>query len=72
MELEQLASPVIVHRYAITPAERDRTDVQIRPQRTFAVESASARLVDRIPGMSIVVYSSYRLESQDVGVISEE
>jgi hypothetical protein len=53
IEFEGLPEAVTLSRYAVTRAERDRVDVELRPQRKIAV----ARLLpDRIPGMSIVVY----------------
>ena len=63
IEFDGLASPVALYRYAITTAERDRTDVVLDPQPVTAPE--------RIPAMSIVVYSTYRLANSASGVIAE-
>jgi hypothetical protein len=68
IDLNGLAGPATLYRYAMTRAERDRTDVQIRPGRKLDAAKAFA---DRIPPLSIVVYSSYRLEASDPGLISE-
>jgi hypothetical protein len=43
--------------------------VELRPERPVEV---SAGLSDRIPPTSIVVYSTYRLNPEDAGLITEE
>lgn len=63
IELDGLAAPVTLNRYAVTRAERDRSDVSLDPQPKADVE--------RIPAMSIVVYSTYRLGPSDPGVVGD-
>lgn len=72
ISLDGLAKKTAFYKYAITPAERDRTDVAIRPLGKFTVKPGSAQMVDRIPAKSIAVYSSYRLGAQASGKISED
>jgi hypothetical protein len=65
LDLEGLASPVTLSRYAMTKAERDKAEVNLQPQRKLEV---TRLLSDRIPAMSIVVYSTYALGASDPGV----
>ena len=55
-------------RYAITPAARDQADVTVRPGAAF---STTAEFRDRIPALSVVVYSTYQLSPQDPGITAE-
>ena len=63
-----LPAAVRLHRYAITRENEDRCNVDLRPLMSMDV---SDMLSDRIPPMSIVVYSTYSLNSSDLGLIVE-
>jgi hypothetical protein len=69
IELERLPAPVRLQRYLLTKDAEDKAKVELRPERTLEV---SRGLSDRIPPMSIVVYSTYRLNPEDSGLITEE
>jgi hypothetical protein len=66
--LHGLTSPVPLHRYSVDRHAEDKTFVQLRPERTLHV---SDHLVDRIPPMSIVTYSSYLLDENAPGILAE-
>jgi hypothetical protein len=63
-----LAKTVQLHRYSLTKEAEDKTSVTLNPERSFEV---SKTLVDHVPPMSIVVYSTYALKAGDPGMISE-
>ena len=69
IDFERLPAPVRLQRYSFTKDAEDKAMVDLRPERTFEV---SAALSDPLPPMSIVVYSTYQLNSDDMGMISEE
>jgi alpha-L-arabinofuranosidase len=68
IDFDGLAKPVRLERYSLTKEAEDKVNVEVRPERSFEV---SKTLADHIPPMSIVVYSTYLLKSEDPGVISE-
>jgi hypothetical protein len=69
VEFEHLPRPVRFVRYSLSKDAEDKADVELRPERTLEVRKD---LSDRIPPMSIVVYSTYRLNPEDPGLITEE
>jgi len=69
IKLEHLPAPVRLVRYSLSKDAEDKADVKLRPERTLEVRKD---LSDRIPPMSIVVYSTYRLNPEDPGLITEE
>jgi hypothetical protein len=69
IELEHLPAPMRLVRYSLTKDAEDKADVKLGPQRTLEV---SKDLSDRIPPLSIVVYSTYHLNPEDPGLITEE
>ncbi|MGD0577345.1 MAG: cellulase family glycosylhydrolase [Bryobacteraceae bacterium] len=70
--LQGLTAATPLYKYAVTRADRDRSDVRIRPLRQFTAQPGSALVHDRIPAQSVTVYSSYRLSPADPGIMSEE
>jgi hypothetical protein len=60
---------LVDEHHGLTKDAEDKTYVELRPERTLEVTTG---LSDRIPPMSIVVYSTYRLNPEDPGVITEE
>jgi len=72
ISLDGLAKKTVLYKYAITPADRDRSDVAIRPLGKFTVGPGSTDVVDHIPATSIAVYSNYRLDAHAPGKISED
>ncbi len=71
IELQGLAAATTLYKYAVTPADRDRSDVRIRPLRKLSVKPGSAQFHDRIAGSSVTVYSSYRLAPDAPGIAVE-
>lgn len=71
IELQGLAAATTLYKYAVTPADRDRSDVRIRPLRRLSVKPGSAHLRDRIAASSVTVYSSYRLDPDAPGIAVE-
>ena len=69
IELDRLPAPVRFVRYSLSQDAEDKAKVELRPERTLEVRKD---LSDRVPPMSIVVYSTYRLNSEDPGLITEE
>ena len=68
IELDGLAVPARLQRYALTKEAEDKCTVELRAERSLEVSKA---LSDGIPPMSIVVYSTYSLNAQDAGLIAE-
>ena len=68
LEFTGLSATVHLHRYAITKEDEDRSEVDLRPQSSVEV---SDKLSVRIEPMSIVVYSTYSLNSSDPGLVVE-
>jgi len=52
-------------------AEWDRTDVKVSPQKEFPLGPAANELRDMLPPNSLTIYSTYKLEHDAPGVISE-
>jgi alpha-L-arabinofuranosidase len=71
IHLRQLEEQRTLHRYQITPAQRDQVEVVVEPQKTFVVSSERCSFTDRLPARSLTVYSTYRLEHKDAGVFAE-
>jgi hypothetical protein len=69
IELEHLPAPIRFVRYSLTKDAEDEADVKLRPEPTLEVRKD---LTDRIPPLSIVVYSTYCLDPEDPGLITEE
>jgi hypothetical protein len=67
VDWEGLPAPVRLQRYSLTKEAEDKTNVEIRPEREL---EAGRAMSDRIPPMSIVVYSTYRLNPEDPGLIA--
>ena len=68
IELHDLPATVRLHRYALTKDDEDKCKVDLRSDRSVDVSST---LIDRIPPMSIVVYSTYSLSADDPGMTIE-
>jgi alpha-L-arabinofuranosidase len=71
LSLEGLAEARRFHRYGITPSDRDRADVQVAPQREFALSTGHAALSDRLAPRSVTVYSTHHLAPSAPGIMAE-
>ncbi len=68
ISLEGLTKQMTLHRYAVTPSDRDRSDVLLLAESRAAVDPAGNSFAARIPALSIVVYSTYKLSMAEPGV----
>lgn len=55
--------------YRFTEAERNRTDVKVTPQPDFSPAADSASWHDTLPPESLTIYSTYKLNQNDPGII---
>ena len=67
-EFKDLPAALRLHRYSLTKETEDRSKVELRSDRALDV---SGSFTDRVPPMSIVVYSTYGLTADDPGIIAE-
>lgn len=68
IEMNGLPGAVQLQRYSLTKESEDKVNVELRPERAIEV---SSQFTDRIAPMSIVVYSTVRLNPADPGIIFE-
>ncbi len=69
--VRRLPAPRALHRYRITPADRDRSELAVDPAAAFELTPAEAGFRDRVPGLSLSVYTTYKLAHDDAGVAVE-
>jgi len=67
-EFKDLPAALRLHRYSLTKETEDRSKVDLRSDRALDV---SESFTDRVPPMSIVVYSTYDLIADEPGIIAE-
>jgi hypothetical protein len=72
VELSSLPGRLVLHKYAVTPAAKDRDDVTVAPLASYELQPSGAVLVDSLPAKSLVVYSSYKLAMADKGIVADE
>lgn len=68
IQFEGLMKPVLLQRYSLSREAEDEVYVSIHPECSFEVSNG---LADKVPPMSIVVYTTYTLNPEDSGIISE-
>ena len=71
VDLRGLANEVVLRRYSIDESQRDRTDLAIDPQTECRLSPTASSFKDRLPAMSLVLYSTYRLAHSDDGIVAE-
>jgi len=71
IELDNLAGAIKLYRYRMTPSDRDRSDITLKPEAHFKVSSGHPACRDSFPARSISVYSTYNLGPNDKGVQAE-
>ncbi len=71
IEFDHLAGALKLYRYRMTPAMRDRTDIKLKPEASFAVHPGHPSFEDNLPAQSITVYSTYKLGAKQMGVQAE-
>jgi len=67
IDLENLSTQVQLHRYAVTPAIEGRCWVELKAEQSGVVDGS---MLDTIPPLGIVAYSTYLLNPQDDGIVS--
>ncbi|HEY5913263.1 MAG TPA: hypothetical protein VJA21_21940 [Verrucomicrobiae bacterium] len=60
-----------LYMYRVTAAQKDRPDLQIQPLRTIKVTAGSASFADRLPPMSLTVYSTWKLRHSADGIVED-
>ena len=60
------------YRYRYTEAERDRADVKVNPQPEFSPAPGSAAWLDDLPPNSVTIYSTYKLNHDDPGILVDD
>jgi hypothetical protein len=60
-----------LYRYSVTPAQRDRDDIEINSEKAFTLSASQAVLSDQLPARSLTVYTTYDLAHGDAGVMTE-
>jgi hypothetical protein len=70
-ELRGMAQDRTLYRYGVHEGQRDRADLTIDPQTRYPLSSTAATFQDRLPPMSLTIYSTYRLAHCDDGVTAE-
>jgi len=68
---DRLPADLKLYRYRVTPAMRDRSDVELKPEADFDIQPQHASFSDKLPARSITVYSTYKLEPGDKGIQAE-
>jgi hypothetical protein len=61
-----------LYRYDVSQADKDRTDLTIRPQAEFGVTGAASSFHDKLAPQSLTIYTTYRLEHADAGITAED
>jgi len=60
-----------LHKYQVTGEQKDRPDLQIDPLRTVRITRGSAAFSDRLPPMSITIYSTWKLAHPTSGIVED-
>jgi hypothetical protein len=68
VEFDGLPAALRLHRYALTREAEDRASVELQPEHSLDVAKL---LTGHIPPSSIVVYSTFRLNAGEPGLIAE-
>jgi hypothetical protein len=71
LALNALPKKVTLQRYRYGEPERDHADVKINPEAVYPLDSSSGNLNDTLPPGSLTIYSTYKLNHDEPGVISE-
>jgi len=71
IEFDNLPKAIRLYRYRITPAMRNRTDLQLKPEAEFKPSRGHGSFSDSLPARSITVYSTYRLSPAENGIQAE-
>ncbi len=62
---------VTLHKYQMSPEQRDRADVNIKPLGHFKLQEGSGGFQDSLPASSLTVYSTYKRGHGDAGIITD-
>ena len=71
LELHGIAENRTLYRYRVDQSQRDRADVSIDPQTQYRLSPSGHAIQDRLPPMSLTIYSTYNRSHSDDGVMAE-
>jgi hypothetical protein len=71
LELRGLAEERTLYRYRMDETQRDRVDVRIDPQAQWRLSRSTPAFQDRLPPSSLTIYTTYKLNYTDDGVMAE-
>lgn len=69
LRIRGLTNETRLYRYQLTPADRDRADLAIAPNRETGLQAGAARITDRLPALSVTVYTTYKRAHTEPGII---
>jgi len=71
IHLGGLTKEMKLYRYRMTPEQKDKSDVILRPEKEQDVSPQQPNFAEELPARSIVVYSTYRFQASDPGAMTE-
>lgn len=66
-----LKKAVPMHAYVVSEKGRDVASMQIQPAREFVLSDRESTITDNLPAASLTVYTTYRLNHTDPGIICD-
>jgi len=72
LHLDHLGDKVLLYRYRVSQRDRDRADLRIEPQGNIVLSPDSPDAQDQLPPMSLTVYSTWKLDHAQPGIITDE
>lgn len=72
LALNALPKPIMLQRYRYGEPERDRAAVKVNPEAEYPFSPVSDDLKDTLPPNSLTIYSTYKLDHEAPGVITEQ
>lgn len=60
-----------LYKYQVTAEQKDRPDLQINPLPAAAIVAGNAAFSDRLPPMSLTIYSTWRLKHSAAGIVED-
>lgn len=71
LRLANLPGTRTMYKYQVTGSSIEKEDFQMNPLQTFEVSGAEPTITDKLPAMSITVYSTYKLMHSDPGITAD-
>jgi hypothetical protein len=60
-----------LHKYQVTGEQKDRPELKINPLRTATITAGKAAFSDRLPPMSVTLFSTWNLKHTAPGIIAD-